>query len=203
MAESQEQHFGALLPSVTMFYEQLRLKMEQYKSGLPGNHNSDVIGAYTEEVLKSFITKWVTPCSLYTGALYKTLSTAKTPLQIDVIIHDPRQRPVVLQEGAFAVIHPAFVPGILEIKRTVKSRPGLSDDLEKIFQTHFRTNRFRVCGVVVIDRNPSAFNNSSEDLGICPTFCLMNRKLELHRPGVEGLMHCIYKMTDRGLPSIR
>ena len=50
-------------------------------------------------------------------------------MQIDGIVYDPTKGPLILSEGDFALVHPAFCSGVVEIKTTIASIKAFEERL--------------------------------------------------------------------------
>jgi hypothetical protein len=176
--------------AVESFAETIALKLKQLRRYVPKEKaltNTDLTGAYIEELVRGFIRTWIGHQQLLHGTLYfqNHVESGGKPFQIDGIVYDPTKGPVTLQEGNFAILHPAFCSGVIEIKMTVSSTSDFEQRLQTIhskYLDHMTTTH--VMGVVIADRDPVRaskyfFPNGREielydynTVPLCPIFVL-------------------------------
>jgi hypothetical protein len=113
--------------AIEAFSETVALKVKQLRRYIPKERaltNQDRTGAFIEELVRGFIQGWIGHQQLLHGTFYdkKHAESNEKPLQIDGIGYDPMRGPVILREGSFVIVHPAFCSGVIEIKTTIASR---------------------------------------------------------------------------------
>ncbi len=140
------------------FAETVILKVSQLRRYVGRGRNPALTGAFTEELVRGFIQEWIGQWQLLTGALHDgpDVESPEAPFQIDGIIFSPRRGPATIKEGNFVVVHPAFCPGVIEIKTSLnRTMQDFEDRLKGIHARHFN-DRSAPCvmGVVITDRDP-------------------------------------------------
>jgi hypothetical protein len=154
----------------TTFAETVTLKVRQLRRYVPKGSNSALTGAFIEELVRGFIQGWIGQWELLTGTLHPLSPEDKeeSPFQIDGILYSPRSGPATIREGGFIVVHPAFSPGVVEIKTTLnRTMRDFEDRLKKIYRRHFSNDRSApvVMGVVISDTNPAAHSELDNGQG--------------------------------------
>jgi hypothetical protein len=147
--------------AVAAFAETIALKVKQLRRFVPkeaAKTNTDLTGAFIEELVRGFIRGWIGHHEMLHGTFYHQLhcDSGNKPMQIDGIVYDPTRGPATLREGDFIVVHPAFCSGVVEVKMTFSSMAELEKRLWHIHMRnygHFQANQ--VMGVVIADRDPS------------------------------------------------
>jgi len=88
--------------------------------------NPDVLGAYAEASLRSFVLKVVFPLRVCTGAVIseQLCSEPEKVPQIDTIIWSPSPAPAIYTAGDFGLVPRGSVFGIMEIKRSAYAGVG-------------------------------------------------------------------------------
>jgi hypothetical protein len=127
--------------------------------------NPDVLGAYAEASLRSFVLKTVFPLRVCTGAVISEQLCSepdKVP-QIDTIIWSPSPAPAVYTAGDFGLVPRGSVFGIMEIKRSAYA--GVGPNLAE------RLDDSRVFSLVAdIGRGQHEAPRSTNDRNIYPLF---------------------------------
>jgi hypothetical protein len=139
-----------------------------------------------------------------------------TPKQIDGIVYDPRQGPTIIREGSFVVVHPAFCPGVVEIRTSENSLKGFEVRLQVLFTqyltpglTHGPTPYLfesHVMGIVNHDPNPAAHGFPDRlhtqpihhyMLGSHRPIFILFKKLgddhEPYEPGIDAMIRAIFR----------
>ncbi len=199
--------------AVDAFSETIALKLKQLRRFIPKERartNTDLTGAFVEELVRGFIRGWIGHRLLLHGTFHfqKHVDSGEKPLQIDGIVYDPTRGPPILREGDFVIVHPAFCGGVIEIKMSVSS----IDDFEGRLQTvhaKYLTHRTKpsVMGVLISHRDPEGVSQIPVKgdktmplyhhawANICPIFILFKEtedgEFEPHTPAIEGLIRAI------------
>jgi len=187
------------------------LKVQQLYRYVPKGSNSDLTGEFIEELVRGFVQKWLGHRRLLSGTFYSAESAGSKPcpLQIDGIVHDPHCGPVVLEEGGFVVVHPAFCSNVIEIKTSLKGSniAMFQERLRQIYSRYMHhVTTPHVMGIVIADSDPErkslAPPCSSErpayryhSGGWCPIFILFSEKdgaYRPHDPAIDAMIRCIY-----------
>jgi hypothetical protein len=198
------------------FAQTIRLKVEQLYRYVPRGSNTELTGDFVEELVRGFIQKWLGHRRLLSGTFYSTEfeESHATPLQVDGIVHDPQIGPVILEEGGFVVVHPAFCTSVIEIKTSVNSVPDFQTRLRQIYDTymHHRTT-CHVMGVVIADADAVTKSRVSQGGreflayeyyrgGWCPVFILFSEndgKYEPHFKAIDAMIRGIHRNQLPGI----
>jgi hypothetical protein len=191
------------------FAETVALKVQQLYRYVPRGSNPDLTGHFVEELVRGFVQKWLGHRRLLSGTFHSTEFAAAqdTPLQIDGIVHDPHCGPVILEEGGFVVVHPAFCTNVIEIKTSIGSLADFQQRLQRVYRTYMHhVTTPHVMGIVIADSDPgrkslttpygSEYPAYHHHLaGWCPIFILFNEKdgeYRPHYPAIDAMIRCIY-----------
>jgi hypothetical protein len=193
------------------FAETVSLKVKQLYNYVPKGSNSELTGDFIEELVRGFVQKWLGHRRLLSGAFYSAESAESKhrPLQIDGIVHDPHSGPVVLEDGGFVVVHPAFCSNVIEIKTSLKGSniAKFQKRLRQIYRRYMHhVTMPHVMGIVIADSNPerrSAAPPCSSERpayryhsgGWCPIFILFSEKDGAYHPhelAIDAMIRCIY-----------
>lgn len=216
---------GFLKAVIQAFSETVRIKMEQLYRVVPKNTNSDLTGAFVEEMVRGFIRDWVSPCQLLQGTLHphhsnSQLSEEKSrPKQIDGLVFDPRRGPAIIREGNFLVAHPLFCRGVIEIKTSCNNLTGFEERLQSLYCQYFEpfypsffsgVVENEIMGVVIQDSNPEKTSNPAHlqhplykyDGGShCPIFILFKVSdgiYEPYVPAIEAMIRAVFLSNWQG-----
>lgn len=216
-----------LLAAKESFCETITLKLQQLRRVVPKGTNSELTGDFVEELVRGFIKDWISPCQLLSGTMHPHDSRPvteineihqqgfHTPRQIDGIIFDPRLGPPIIKEGGFAVAHPVFCRGVIEIKTSVSSLVDLERRLQQIYHQyfyHYQAITCQVMGIVVQDSDPEkhslpdwfqrTLNDGTKEnvllydynaMPHCPIFILFDNDYNPHLPAIDSMMRTIFK----------
>jgi hypothetical protein len=200
--------------AIEAFSETVALKVKQLRRYVPKQEdltNTDLTGAFIEELVRGFIQGWIGHKLLLHGTFYykKHVDASQKSLQIDGIIYDPTRGPAILREGDFIVVHPAFCAGVIEIKTTIPSVKKFRERLREVhgkYLAHLPT--VHAMGVVIAHKNPEkaskiktkdgriiqAYNHFTVPL--CPIFILFKEtedgEYEPFLPAIEGMIRAMY-----------
>lgn len=196
--------------AVKAFAETIKLKVGQLRDYVPreaSQTNTELTGEFIEELVRGFVRRWIGAKELLHGTFYheQHVQSAQRPRQIDGIVYDPSKGPVIIREGDFVVVHPAFCAGVLEIKMTCSDLRKLHDRLLEIHRRHVsHLKSYQVMGIVVADRNPETAcercQHGNEVIkyhdhklaGKCPIFILFKETPDgEYVPHDEGIKHMI------------
>src|SRR5438876_28781 len=136
------------------FAETVALKVQQLYRYVPRASNSALTGHFVEELVRAFVQKWLGNRRLLCGTFYSVefANSARTPLQIDGIVYNPERGPVVLEEGGFVVVHPAFCTNVIEIKTSIGALAKFEERLMRTYTTYIHhTTTPHVMGIVIAD----------------------------------------------------
>jgi hypothetical protein len=207
---------NVLRDAVDAFAETVAVKLKQLRRFIPRKKeltNTNLTGAFIEELVRGFIRGWIGHKSLLHGTFYcqRQVDSREKPLQIDGIVYDSARGPTILREGDFVIVHPAFCGGVIEIKMTVDNIWQFEERLQTI-HARYLSHRTRpsVMGVVIADADPeevSHVNRGAETwplyhyacANICPIFVLFKEEetkdgdFHPHYPAIEGLLTAIYR----------
>jgi hypothetical protein len=202
---------NVLRDAVEAFAETVAVKLRQLRRYIPKEKaltNTNLTGAFIEELVRGFIRSWIGHKSLLHGTFYykRHVDSGEKPLQIDGIVYDPTRGPAVLREGDFVVVHPAFCGGVIEVKMTVSDVWEFEERLQDIYARYLsHRTKPSVMGVVIADADPERVSQVSVKNGgetwplyhhawanICPIFVLFKEsrdgEFEPHFPAIEGLI---------------
>jgi len=209
---------NVLKDAVETFAETIKLKVEQLRRFVPkekAHTNTDLTGRYIEELVRGFIRHWIRDQQLLHGTLYSgdINGTYDRPLQLDGIVYDPSSGPLILQEGDFVIVHPAFCSAVIEIKMTLPNGMDTFETrLREIWNRHFHgVPSYHVMGVVIADKNPEVASRRTHsdgkfdfyykyfDGGLCPIFVLFKEaedgQYEPFYPAIDAMIRAIYRNT--------
>jgi hypothetical protein len=197
------------------FHQTIDLKLRQFYTYVPKGSNADLTGKYVEELVRGFISDWISPCQLLSGTLYPhefnpDFDQPPNPKQIDGIVFDPRKGPPVIREGGFVVTHPAFCHGIIEIKTSEKDLRHFENRLQCLHRQYFvRGGQWRrlceMMGIVIHDPDPEG--HSRPDWlaptgtvlhgigGHCPVFILFKKtddSFDPFEPAIDALIEAVF-----------
>lgn len=204
--------------AVETFAQTVALKVEQLRRFVPKEKNltnTDLTGQYIEELVRGFIRHWIRHQHLLHGTLYSGAvnSTNDRSLQLDGIIYDPNSGPLILQEGDFVIVHPAFCSAVIEIKMTLPNGMNTFETrLQDIWSRYFHdVPSYHVMGVVIADKDPEVASQrtlSDGKLdhyykyyagGLCPIFVLFKEtedgQYEPFHPAIDAMIRAIYRNT--------
>ncbi len=205
-----------LKDAVKAFAETVALKVRQLRRFVPKEKaltNSDLTGAFIEELVRGFIRNWIRQQLLLHGTFHseKLEKAGEKPLQIDGIIYDPKKGPLTLREGDFVVVHPAFCSAVIEIKMTVSDMRVFEDRLRYIHAHYLNQHPSNhAMGVVIAAKDPEKVSQCSlfkEDVpfhnywtgGLCPIFVLFKEtddgEYEPFYEAIEAMICAIYRNT--------
>lgn len=197
------------------FAETVGLKVKQLRRFIPkkkAETNTDVTGAYIEEVVRGFLGSWIGHQRLVHGTFYnKACEDSREPaMQIDGIVHDPTKGPLILSEGSFALVHPAFCSGVVEIKTTIASIKTFEERLQTIHQRYMaHLPSTHVTGVVIADADPEKTSKLQTKDGrtldyhnyytvpLCPIFILFKETEEGYEPfmpAIDALIRAAHRL---------
>lgn len=151
---------NVLAHAIEAFHETISLKLRQLRRYVPKEKaltNPALTGAFIEELVRGFIRGWLGDKKLLHGTFYSKshAESGEKPMQIDGIVHVPSRGPVILQEGDFAIVHPAFCAGVVEIKMTHTSISDFEGRLQAIYAKYLNhLTKPHVLGIIVADKNP-------------------------------------------------
>jgi hypothetical protein len=197
------------------FAETIGLKVRQLRRFIPkakAETNTDITGAYIEEVVRGFLGSWIGHQKLVHGTFYsKVCEVSREPaLQINGIVHDPTKGPLILSEGDFAIVHPAFCSGVVEIKTSISSAKSFEDRLQTVHQrymSHLPTPH--VMGIVIADSAPekSSKLKTKDDrtldyhnyftAPLCPIFFLFKETedgYEPFMPAIDAMIRAVHRL---------
>ncbi len=198
------------------FAETIGLKVKQLRQYVPKKKeetNTEVTGNFIEELVRGFIRGWIGQQRLVNGTFYNDdcEKTREKPLQIDGIIHDPHRGPAIISEGEFAVVHPVFCAGVVEIKMTHGSIPEFETRLRTIsgrYMHHVTSGR--IMGVIVADTDPKGKSEIKDTagninylfdykvVGHCPIFILFKEhegEYEPYMPAIDALIRASHQLV--------
>jgi hypothetical protein len=201
--------------AVQAFAATVSLKLKMLRHFIPkGKHltNTDLTGAFVEELVRGIIRDWITPSLLLHGTCYdqKHQDSGEKPLQIDGIVYDPSKGPVTFRECDFVVVHPAFCGGVIEIKMSVASITDFENRLQEIYGRFFRhRTTTSVMGVLVSHKDPVQASIVAKEDGsevckyydynvaqLCPIFVLFKETDDgdfvPHFEAITGLVKAVY-----------
>jgi hypothetical protein len=221
------------LSAIDAFSETISLKVKLLRKFIPKKKeitNTDLTGSFIEEMVYNFVDNWIGNKKLIKGTFHQeTPETALAdfiefdedseqkdngrPFQIDGIVYDPTKGPLILSEGRFGIVHPAFCSGIIEIKMSHSSIPLFHKRLNKLFQKYF-THRppSSVMGIVIADSDPEKVSQIGQEKrmsysfqsGNHPIFVLFKETedgdYKMHEPAIELMIRAIYNNFE-GLPN--
>jgi len=192
------------------FTETIALKVQQLRRYIKKGTNSALTGSFIEELVRGFIQRWIGHRWYLTGTFYSAefeKSGAK-PLQIDGIVYDPTAGPLILHEGGFAVIHPAFCTSVVEVKTSHSSILDFEKRLQQIYSQYMHhVTTPQVMGVVIADSDPEKHSwIQIKDKYIwayeynavpwCPIFILFqedNNEYTPFEPAINAMIRAIYR----------
>lgn len=198
------------------FAETIGLKVKQLRRFIPKKKdetNTDLTGAYVEEVVRGFISNWIGNQRLVHGTLYcKACEESREPaMQIDGIVYDPTKGPAILHEGTFALVHPAFCAGVIEIKTTISSIKKFEERLRTIHQRYMsHLPSTHVMGVVIADADPENTSTLTTTDGrhldyhnyntipLCPIFILFKeaeQEYDPFMPAIDALIRAVRNLV--------
>lgn len=211
---------GALNAAKEAFCETIRLKLEQFYRVVPMGVNNELTGDYVEEVVRSFIEDWISPCKLMKGTLYPHSTNVglrvedQNPKQIDGIVFDPRLGPYIIREGSFAICHPYFCRGIIEVKTSVASLRDLENRLQELYYQYMYASDGtmpQVMGIVIRDSNPTEHSRPDWMIGTtggsstqyslfntnqanhCPIFVLFDDDYNPYDAAIDAMIRAIFR----------
>ena len=150
---------NVLTDALEAFAGTIAEKLRQLRRYIPkergGQYRPD--GSLHRGTVRGFIRRWLGQRQLLHGTFYfkRHVDSGQKPLQIDGIVYDPTRGPVIVREGDFVIVHPAFCGGVIEVKMTVPDVWKFEERLQTIhkrYMTHRTTPS--VMGVVIADANP-------------------------------------------------
>jgi len=191
------------------FAETVILKVQQLYRYVPRGSNSALTGHFIEELVRGFVQEWLGHRRLLSGTFYshEFETSHRNPLQIDGIVHDPHKGPVILEEGGFVVVHPAFCTNVIEIKTSIGSVTTFQDRLRDIYHLYMHhTTTPHIMGIVIADSDPERHSIVGEQTanhhaynyhfaGWCPIFILFsehNGEYRPYFPAIDAMIRCIY-----------
>jgi len=191
------------------FAETVRLKVQQLYRYIPKGTNTALTGHYVEELVRGFVQKWLGHKRLVSGAFYSSEAekAGTAPLQIDGIVYDPHKGPLILEEGGFVVVHPAFCTNVIEIKTSIENVNEFEERLLKVYGTYMHhLTTPHVMGIVIYDAEAVGASRKaprSEEkpaytyflAGWCPIFILFTLKdgeYIPHDEAIDAMIRCIY-----------
>ena len=200
--------------AIEAFHETIALKVRQLRRYVPKakvSTNPELTGAFIEELVRGFIRGWLGDKQLLHGTFYSKqhIDSGEKPMQIDGIVHVPARGPLVINEGDFAILHPAFSAGIIEIKMTISSISKFEERLQTIYGRYLgHLTKPHVLGIVVADKNPEKTSVIAEKDGKqyfyhdyrvanwCPIFVLFQETDDgdyiPFMPGIECMIRAIF-----------
>jgi hypothetical protein len=207
---------NVLTDALEAFAGTIAEKLRQLRRYIPKERartNTDLTGAFIEELVRGFIRRWIGQRQLLHGTFYfkRHVDSGQKPLQIDGIVYDPTRGPEIVREGDFVIVHPAFCGGVIEVKMTVPDVWEFEERLQTIhkrYMSHRTTSS--VMGVVIADANPEKVSHVPDGpvvpttsklyhpswAGICPIFVLFKETddgdFEPHYPAIEGLIQATH-----------
>lgn len=218
---------NVLNDAVMSFIECVDLKVKQFRRYVPKKKtltNPVLTGTYIEEVVRGFVCDWIGHQQLVTGTFYSKKEAGQKPLQLDGIVYDPTKGPTILRERTFAVVHPAFCSGVIEIKMTYKyikkkeateDYPGLMKLEQRLENIHERyLSHLPSCHVMAIviaddapdlvcvspyrdvEGRPVAYH-AFDTVPLRPIFVLFshdNGEFQPQRDAIENMIRAIYHL---------
>jgi hypothetical protein len=199
------------------FCETISLKLQQLRRVVPKNTNSALTGDFVEELVRGFIKDWISPCLLLSGTMYPHDSCPPdevaerfreglhAPKQIDGIIFDPRLGPPIIKEGSFAVAHPAFCRGIVEIKTSETDLLAFEMRLRCLYHQYmskYEAMTPQVMGIVLQDSDPAKHSQQHWQpqplyhynlIPHCPIFILFDDDFQPHMAAIDAMMRAIFR----------
>lgn len=102
------------------YFNELTIEMQSNTTLKKFSNNTDVIGAYAENTVRLFISKFFNNNQLSTGTLThpRIFSNPKDTKQLDVMIWKPNPLPPLFEKGNFAIIPSSSCFGVIEVKRS-------------------------------------------------------------------------------------
>lgn len=200
--------------TIQAFSESIALKIKQLRRYVPkkkSKTNPALTGAYIEELVRGFIRDYIGSKQLLHGTYYSKqhVESNKKPMQIDGIVYEPKRGPLIIQEGDFAVLHPAFSAGVIEIKMTISNIKKFEGRLQSIHSRYLQhLPKTQVMGVVIADKNPektsylelpswtpNCYHNYHLS-NLCPIFILFKETksgdYEPHKPAIDCMIRAIF-----------
>ena len=112
--------------------------------------NTDVLGAYYEELVRERVQSILSLHRISTGAI---ITPVEIPIhdaaQIDTIVWSPLAMPAIFDSGRFALVPSESVRGIIEIKGSSSSIPKLREQIDKQRAPLSASYRRHAIGVVI------------------------------------------------------
>lgn len=125
-SENSKKYYGSLAAEIAVKSEQISLLTS----------HGQTAGNYRELILRSLLEKYL-PSRFGVGTGF----IEGVPKQLDIIIYDKINFPVVFQEGDLVVVHKEAVRGIIEVKTTLDSQK-LKESLQAFYDI-FRAGLFK------------------------------------------------------------
>lgn len=143
-SENSKQYYGSLAQEIAVKSKQISLLTS----------HGQTAGNYREYILRSLLEKYL-PSRFGVGTGF----IEDVSRQLDIIIYDKVNFPVVFKEGDLIVVHKEAVRGIIEVKTTLDSAK-LKDSLQ-LFYDIFRAGLFKPS--LPIFKGVYAFNSNFEN----------------------------------------
>ena len=197
--------------ATTRFADDVANRLTQFHRLMPPGSNSDLASRFLEAQVRGLIADRLAPKRLLSGTLSAPGITAPEsgPPFVEDIIYDLRRGPLLLESGAFSIVHPGTCAGVIQVRPSAGNVPKFQARLREIALTYFpRRHPGCVMGVIVGDSDPEKksvvcrsgrrfraydFMNAKW----CPIFILFARREERyqpHLPAIEALLTNISRL---------
>jgi hypothetical protein len=192
------------------FQETIALKIKHLRHYIAKGKNPKLTGDYIEEIVRSFVRRWIGSLQLRKGTFYshEFQKSGETPLEIDGIVWNPLAGPAILEENDFIVVHPVYCTSVIEIKTSINYPIAkFQKRLQKIYHTymHWGTTT-QVMGIVISDPDPESKSTIDTNkrkffafhyfkAGWCPIFILFKEKdneYTPYEPAIDAMIRAIY-----------
>jgi len=193
------------------FAETIALKVQHLRRYVKKGTNPALTGSFIEELVRGFVQDWLGHRLLVHGTFYSSEfeKSGAGPLQIDGIVYDPTSGPMVIHEGSFAVVHPVFCTGVIEIKTSYsKNLWQLQERLQLIHARYMHhVAKCQIMEIVIVDPDPEGKSSITDEKGNsfcayhyrsgdwCPIFVLFKEKDFEHEPfnvAIDAMIRAIY-----------
>ncbi len=191
------------------FQETVALKIQHLRRYIAKGKNPALTGDYIEEIVRSFVRKWIGSLRLCQGTFYshEFQKSGKAPLQIDGIVWNPKAGPAILEENDFIVVHPVYCTSVIEIKTSIGPIADFQRRLQEIYHTymHWGTTT-QVMGIVIADADPEGKSTIDTKkckvpafhyhlAGWCPIFILFkeaDNEYTPYEPAIDAMIRAIH-----------
>jgi hypothetical protein len=193
------------------FADTIALKVQHLRRYVKKGTNSALTGSFIEELVRGHVQNWLGHRLLVHGTFYSSEfeESEKSPLQIDGIVYDPTSGPMIIHEGSFAVVHPVFCTGVIEIKTSLSGNLWQLQERLRLIHTQYmhHVSKSQIMGIVISDPDPQGKSTITDEKGNsflahyyhsgnwCPIFVLFKEKdfeYEPFGPAVDAMIRAIY-----------